>query len=116
MTWNYLSMNLELRATNEARNLTPNPFPLGKVNRIERTALRQRQNRESRAENARCIRTLTFILSLAGRGDRKSELRHLGDSDPHPPFADERRPLPDRARLYSRSSLRSEVNESERPY
>src|ERR1700683_4724952 len=30
----------------------------------------ERQNLESRAENARCIRTLTFILALTGRGDR----------------------------------------------
>lgn len=28
------------------------------------------QNRESRAEDARCIRTLPFILALIGRGDR----------------------------------------------
>jgi hypothetical protein len=31
----------------------------------------QMQNLESRAKNARCKRTLTFILSLPGRGDRK---------------------------------------------
>jgi hypothetical protein len=29
----------------------------------------QEQNLDSRAEDARCIRTLTFILSLAGRGN-----------------------------------------------
>src|SRR5271170_3852700 len=32
----------------------------------------QRQNRESRAKDARWTRILTFILSLAGRGDRTS--------------------------------------------
>jgi hypothetical protein len=32
----------------------------------------QRRNLESRAKDARCIRTLTFILSLTGRGDRIS--------------------------------------------
>jgi len=31
------------------------------------------QNLESRAKKARCIWTLTFILALTGRGDRKSE-------------------------------------------
>jgi hypothetical protein len=30
---------------------------------------RQKQNLESRAKNARCIGTLTFILSLTGRGE-----------------------------------------------
>jgi hypothetical protein len=35
----------------------------------------QRQNRESRAKDARYTRTLTFILSLTGRGDRTSGVR-----------------------------------------
>src|SRR5208282_6297585 len=40
----------------------------------------QRQNPESRAKIARCIRTLTFILSLTGRGDRKRSLEGLLNS------------------------------------
>jgi len=39
-------------------------------------ALGTEQNLESRAKNARWIRTLTFILSLTGRGEeRRSVLR-----------------------------------------
>jgi len=34
----------------------------------QRVPSAQKQNPESRANNARCTRTLTFILSLAGRG------------------------------------------------
>ena len=32
------------------------------------------RNLDSRAKDARCIRTLTFILSLTGRGDKTSDL------------------------------------------
>ena len=34
---------------------------------------REEQNSDSRAEDARCIRTLTFILSLTGRGEKGEE-------------------------------------------
>ena len=36
----------------------------------ERQDQRKEQNLDSRAKNARCTRTLTFILSLTGRGNR----------------------------------------------
>ena len=40
----------------------------------------QRQNLESRAKNARCKRTLTFILSLTGRGEKAVERNAVGFS------------------------------------
>jgi len=40
----------------------------------------QKQNLESRANGARCNRTLTFILSLTERGDRESGGEVGGDA------------------------------------
>src|ERR1700722_3509458 len=40
--------------------------------RISAAISEQRRNLESRAKNARYTRTLTFILSLTGRGERSS--------------------------------------------
>jgi hypothetical protein len=39
----------------------------------EKQVPRKEQNPDPRAKDARCIRTLTFILSLTGRGDRKGD-------------------------------------------
>ena len=43
-----------------------------------RNNIRKEQNRESRARDARCNRTRTFILSLTGRGDRNRTLTARG--------------------------------------
>jgi hypothetical protein len=65
--------------------LAPQPprIVLGRFNRShrieclrsveEKQVPRKEQNPDPRAKDARCIRTLTLILSLTGRGDRKAE-------------------------------------------
>ena len=40
----------------------------------DRRVREKEQNPDSRAEDARCNRTLSFILSLTGRGDRQFPL------------------------------------------
>jgi hypothetical protein len=67
-----------VRAENPAyRTTSPSPSPLQETSSVTHSKRsEQKQNRESRAKNARCIRTLTFILSLAGRGDKTSTSLH----------------------------------------